>query len=324
MYDLVSLGELLIDFTPAGISENENLLFECNPGGAPANVSAALAKLGKKTAFIGKVGNDRFGMFLKDTLAGLNVNIDGLIFSQDVNTTLAFVHLDESGDRSFSFYRKPGADIMLEADEVNYDMIKNSKIFHFGSVSMTHQPSRDATIRSAGFAKENGLIVSFDPNLRVPLWTDLNAAKEMIKIGLSLADILKISEEELYFLTDTEDIEEGSKVLYNEYGEKLMFITLGAKGCFYRLGDNTGHLPAYDVNTIDTTGAGDAFMGGILYQVIEKQKSFDEYTVDDIRVMVDFANAAGSLATAKRGAIPALPSLDDIIEVLDTGKRISS
>jgi len=298
-------------------------LFECNPGGAPANVAVALAKLGKKTAFIGKVGNDQFGMFLKKTLMDVNVDTDGLIFAEDANTTLAFVHLDERGDRSFSFYRKPGADIMLEEKEVNYDMIKNSKIFHFGSVSMTNQPSRDATINSARYAKENGLIVSFDPNLRPPLWADLNEAKEMIRIGLGFADVLKISEEELYFLTGTEDAEEGSMILYKEYGTKLMFITLGAKGCFFRFGDNTGHLPAYDVNTIDTTGAGDAFMGGILYQVIEKRKKLDEYTVEDIEKMVDFANAAGSLATTKRGAIPALPSLDDVNKLLGTGKLIT-
>jgi sugar/nucleoside kinase (ribokinase family) len=316
MYDLVSLGEMLIDFTPAGISENGNPLFECNPGGAPANVAVALAKMGKKAAFIGKVGNDQFGLFLKETLMRLNVDTGGLIFSRDVNTTLAFVHLDERGDRSFSFYRKPGADIMLEEKEVNYDIIRNSRIFHFGSVSMTNQPSRDATIKSAEYARNNGLIVSFDPNLRPALWTDLNEAKEMIRLGIGFADVLKISEEELFFLTDARDIEEGSKMLYKEHGMKLIFVTLGPKGCFYMFGDHTGYLPAYDVNTVDTTGAGDAFMGGILYQVLEKRKSYDEYTVDDMEEMVNFANAAGSLATTKRGAIPALPSLDDVVKLM--------
>ncbi|ADD03328.1 PfkB domain protein [Thermoanaerobacter italicus Ab9] len=316
MYDVVSLGELLIDFTPAGISENGNTLFECNAGGAPANVAAALAKLGKKSAFIGKVGNDQFGLFLMEVLKSLNVDISGLTFSKDVNTTLAFVHLDEKGDRSFNFYRNPGADMMLEEKEVNYNLIKNSKIFHFGSISMTHEPARTATIKSVKYAKENGLLISFDPNLRPPLWKELNDAKKMIQVGLNFADILKISEEELLFLTNMEDLTEGSKMLFEQYNIQLIFITLGVKGCFYRFGSNIGHVSAYDVNAIDTTGAGDAFMGGILYQIIEKEKKLDDYTVDDVEKIIDFANAAGALATTKRGAIPALPSLEEIHELL--------
>lgn len=314
MFDVVALGEVLIDFTPSGLSAAGNELFERNPGGAPANVLAALSKLGKKTAFIGKVGNDQFGKFLESTLKTCNIDTRGLVFSNEVNTTLAFVHLDDKGDRTFSFYRNPGADLTLSRDEINYQLIKGAKVFHYGSVSMTHEPSKTATLSAVQFAKENGVLVSYDPNLRVPLWSSLDAAKKVISEGLKFADLLKISEEELLFLTGESDLEAGSKSIRDKFGIDIIFITLGRKGCFYRLKDSTGCSPTYDVKTIDTTGAGDAFLGGILYNIVENGIKPTQLTLSDIATFVDFANATGSMATTRRGAIPAMPSLNEIEE----------
>lgn len=312
MFDVVALGEVLIDFTPNGRSENGNLLFERNPGGAPANVLAAVAKLGLKTAFIGKVGNDQFGLFLVNVLKDIDINTEGLVFSNDVNTTLAFVHLNEQGDRSFSFYRNSGADMMLEEDEVNKNIIRNAKIFHFGSVSMTHEPARTATIQAASLAKESNVIVSYDPNLRPALWNSLPEAKETILNCMKYADILKISEEELLFLTGSKDMDTGTQYLYDKYNTKLILVTLGPNGCFFRKGESTGHSQTYDVKTIDTTGAGDAFLGGALYQILQRNKGLEDFTAADIYQCIDFANAVGSLAITKKGAIPAMPTLKEV------------
>ncbi len=316
MYDVVALGEILIDFTPSGTSENGNNLYEQNPGGAPANVLAVLAKLGRKTAFIGKVGRDQFGYFLKDVLVKLNVDTKGLVFADDVNTTLAFVHLDKTGDRSFTFYRNPGADMSLKEEEVDYNLIKNSKILHFGSLSMTHEPSRTATLKALDFATKNNLIISYDPNLRPPLWQSLEEAKEMMLHGMTYTDILKISEEELYFLTGINDLSAGSAYLRDKYEIKLIFVTLGPKGCFYRIGDYTGLQPALDVKAVDTTGAGDAFLGSVLYKIIEKGKGIEQLTVSEIDSMVSFANTVAGITTTKRGAIPAIPTLKEVEEFI--------
>lgn len=316
MYDVVALGEFLIDFTPAGISENGNVLFERNPGGAPANVLACLARFGKKTAFIGKVGNDQFGLFLKDVIKNLGVDERGLVFSDEVNTTLAFVHLNEQGDRSFSFYRNPGADMMLEKKDIRDDIINNTNIFHFGSVSMTCEPARSTTLHAVKKAKSGGSIISYDPNLRPPLWNNLQEARKIILEGFGYADIVKISEEELVFLTGQQSLEEGSQYLLQNFGTKLIFVTLGPQGCFYRMGEITGRKPTFDVKTVDTTGAGDAFMGGILYKVLEMNKALDTLTAEDIENMVRFANAVGSLATTSKGAIPAMPFLEQVKEIL--------
>lgn len=322
MFDVVALGELLIDFTPSGLSPTGNELFEKNPGGAPANVLAALSKLGKKTSFIGKVGKDQFGKFLENTLNTCNINTSGLVFSNEINTTLAFVHLDDKNDRTFSFYRNPGADMTLSKDEIKYQLIKDAKIFHYGSVSMTHEPSKSATMSAVKFAKENGVIVSYDPNLRVPLWGNLDEAREVILEGLKYADLLKISEEELLFLTGESDLKAGSKNIRDKFGIDLIFITLGKKGCFYRLKDSTGCSPAYAVKTVDTTGAGDAFLGGILYNIIENEIVLSQLTVSDIEVFVDFANALGSIVTTKRGAIPAMPTFSEIENVKQNIKKL--
>lgn len=317
MLDVVVLGELLIDFTFAGESPAGNALFERNPGGAPANVLTAITKLGGNGAFIGKVGNDQFGHFLKQVLNENKIKTEGLILSNDVNTTLAFVNLDKNGDRSFSFYRKPGADTMLEEKDIAYSLIDEAKIFHYGSLSMTDEPAKTATIRSVEYAKNKGKIISYDPNWRPPLWKSEKDAKEGMTRGLKYADILKISEIELEFLTGLNDLESGSKLLL-ENGSQLILVTLGPKGCYYRTTYNSGHLYTYDTNVIDTTGSGDAFLGGILYLISRFDCRLDELNNQQIVEIIDFANAMGSLCATKKGAIPAMPSLEDVTKCMKT------
>lgn len=316
MLDISALGELLMDFTPAGKSGKSNRLYECNPGGAPANVLAALAKLGKKTAFIGKVGDDSFGNLLKDTLDKAGISTEGLCFSKEMNTTITFVNLNEQGDRSFLFYRKPGADMMLTEEEINYDIIKNSTIFHFGSVSMTDEPSRTATLKAAEFAKKQNKIISYDPNLRLPLWCSREEAKKQIIVGLEYPDILKISEEEMEFITGTTDFEKGTSLLSERYNIKIIFVTLGSEGCFYRAGNITNRIPGFRVETVDTTGAGDAFLGAALYKIIEMDKRLDALTQEDLDKITIFANGAGALVTTKKGAISVMPSLDEVEKII--------
>lgn len=314
MYDIVAIGELLIDFVPGGETKEGTALFERNPGGAPGNLLAIAAKMGKKTALISKVGEDQFGRFLTGVLKTINVETKGLVHTKDANTTLAFVHLDKNGERSFSFYRKYGADILLDKSEVDVGLVKNCRIFHFGTVSMTHNPSREATLFAVKTAKENRALISFDPNLRPSLWDSLEEAKSMIEEGLQYAQILKVSNEELEFITDKKELEEGSKFIKDKYGIAVILVTLGPLGCFYRIGENSGILPTYDVKTVDTTGAGDAFLGAFLYQIIESGKNFAALKKDEIKKMIDFANSAGSLATIRKGAIPAMPTLKEVIE----------
>lgn len=312
VYDVVALGELLIDFTPSGKTERGNHLFELNPGGAPANVLVALSKLGKKGAFIGMVGRDQFGSFLNEVLVENGIDVRGLKFSATARTTLAFVHLDQDGDRSFSFYRNPGADMMLKPEDVDYDLITQAKIFHFGAVSMSKGPAREATLAAAKFAKEKGLLVSYDPNYRPPLWENSAEAKTVIKSGLQYTDILKVSQEELMLITSTNNLEEGTAALYDQ-GIQVILVTLGPEGCFYRYPGGTGKMATYPVQAIDTTGAGDAFLGGVLYW-------FSELTLQEIcalpqsefRKVINFANGMGALSTTKRGGIPSLPSLEEI------------
>lgn len=316
MNDIVALGELLIDFTAHGFSENGSFLFEQNPGGAPANVLVALSKLGKNTAFLGMVGRDKFGVFLKNVLVENNVNTEGLKFSESVNTTLAFVHLEKDGDRVFSFYRNPGADMMLTKEDLNFELIENSKIFHFGSLSLTSEPSRSATLAAVTFAKENGLIISYDPNLRPLLWSSLDIAKQQIISCLKYADILKISEEEFHFITGISDLDVGTELLYNR-GISIILITLGEEGCYYKYKGGSGIVKGYKVNTIDTTGAGDGFLGGVLY-------NFCNMTLDEINdinrecfeKIIKMGNAVGALVTTKKGAIPSMPMLDEINDLL--------
>lgn len=313
MFDVTALGELLIDFTPHGLSDQGNPIFERNPGGAPANVLAGLSKLGARTSFIGKVGNDHFGRFLKEYLAGLHIDVTGLKMSDMERTTLAFVHLTREGDRSFSFYRNPGADMMLEKNDIPANIISMSKIFHFGSISLTDEPVRSATVKALNIARDSGVIISYDPNLRPALWKSLSDAEREIRIGLEYADVLKISEEELEFITRESDLEKGTKILEN-MGIGLIFVTLGPKGTFYRHRGVTGKLYTYNVNVLDTTGAGDAFLAGILYKLRDKaQRELQSLRKDEIEEMADFANAMGALTASRLGAIPAVPSMEEII-----------
>lgn len=316
MFDIIALGELLIDFTAHGFSENGSHLFEQNPGGAPANVLVALSKLGKSTAFLGMVGSDQFGVFLKNVLNANNVNTEGLKFSESINTTLAFVHLESDGDRSFSFYRNPGADMMHTKEDLNFEHIKNSKIFHFGSISLTDEPSRSATLAAVTYAKENGLIISYDPNLRPLLWSSLDSAKEQIISCLKYTDILKISEEEFHFITGTDDLDVGTEMLLTQ-GISIILITLGEEGCYYRYRGGSGIVKGYKVKSIDTTGAGDGFLGGVLFNFCNmtleeindiKKESFEEF--------IKMGNAVGALVTTKKGAMPSMPTLDEINDLI--------
>lgn len=309
MFDLVSLGEILIDFTPSGTTEQGIPLFAQNPGGAPANVLAMNSKLGGSSAFLGKVGPDHFGAYLEHTLKCHGIDTSGLTVDEEIPTTLAFVHLDETGDRSFTFYRKPGADLRLTWTEVKKELIDACKIFHFGSVSLTDDPCRTAALEAAFYAKSHGKIVSFDPNYRPVLWKDPHSAHQWIAKGISLADILKVSEEEMLLMTNQSDPALGSQILLDQ-GPKAVFVTLGEHGSYYRSQSCHGLCPAARVNTIDTTGAGDAFMGAVLWQM--RDLTLEEISAMDLREIVSFANAAGTLTTTRSGAIPALPFLEEI------------
>jgi fructokinase len=312
MYDVCALGEVLIDFTPSGVNDQGVALFGRNPGGAPANVLAMIAKLGGTTAFIGKAGNDGFGRFLEKTLKDAGIDTAGLVFDPACLTTLAFVHLSETGDRSFSFYRREGADLMLRWEEVNRRLIGDAHIFHFGSVSLSGQPCRNAVHEAVRYAKSQGRIISYDPNYRPLLWSGEAEAKTEIAKLLDQADVLKVSEEEMTLLTGLADWEKGSALLV-EKGPAIVLLTLGAKGAYFHCAAGSGHLPAYEVETVDTTGAGDAFLGAVHYRL--KNKTLAELKTiarEELEDIVDFANAAGSLATAKKGAIPALPGLPEI------------
>lgn len=313
--DVIALGELLIDFTMNGVSGQGNKLFEANPGGAPCNVLSILNNLGKKTAFIGKVGKDQFGSLLKDTLDEVGIGTKNLLMDENYNTTLAFVHTAPDGDRSFSFYRKPGADMMLNAEEVEEEEIKKASIFHFGSLSMTDEGVREATKKAIKIAKENGVLISFDPNLRPPLWDSLENAKEQIRFGLSQCDIVKIADDELRFLTGCEDLREGIKILREEFPITLVDVTLGKDGSRAYYKDMIVERAGFpQENTVDTTGAGDTFCGCILNYVLEH--GLDHLTEENLGEMLTFANAAASLITIKKGAIRSMPKKEEILALI--------
>lgn len=311
--DVVALGEILIDFTPSGVNEQGIALFARNPGGAPANVLAMNAKLGGRSAFIGKVGDDAFGAYLESVLQSHGIDTTGMVTDEEIPTTLAFVQLDEQGDRSFTFYRKPGADLRLNESEVRKDLIGTCKIFHFGSLSLTDEPCRSATLESVRYAKAQGKVISFDPNYRPGLWQDQETAKHWMAKGLEYADILKVSEEEMVLLTGKTDPETGSLRLL-EMGPKAVLVTMGEHGCYYRNAACHGSQPAYSVRAVDTTGAGDAFMGAMLWQL--RGCSREEIGALDLKNPAAFANAAGSLTTTRSGAIPALPTYGEIAKCM--------
>ena len=316
-YDVVALGELLIDFTKNGTSEQGNNLFEACPGGAPCNVLAMLRKLGKSCAFVGKVGNDMFGKLLKEVITDAGINADALVMDDKIPTTLAFVQTFANGDRDFSFYRKPGADMMLTADELPEETIANARIFHFGTLSMTHEGVRAATIKAVGLAKEGGALISFDPNLRPPLWEDLEEAKRQIAWGLSQCDILKIADNELEFMTGETDFYKGAAILHQKYPNiKVLNVTAGADGSYSFYGEEAPvFVPSCKLGgVIETTGAGDTFCAGVLNFVLENGIAC--LTSEDREAMLRFANTAAYLVTTRKGAIRAMPERQEVEAIL--------
>lgn len=315
-FDVVALGELLIDFTEYGTSEQGNPLWEANPGGAPCNVLAMLSKLGKKTAFIGKVGNDVYGRQLIDTVKAAGVDTGALFVDPEVHTTLAVVHTFPNGDRDFSFYRSPGADMMLTVNDLPMPLLQDCRIFHFGTLSMTHDGVRLATEKAVRVAKEAGALISFDPNLRPPLWNSLDDAKARIEWGLAHADIVKIADNELAFLTGETDFDKGAASIRERFPDiRLLNVTAGPDGSYCYYGNTRVYVPAFLLGgTIETTGAGDTFCACVLHDVLNNGlNDRDEASLSN---MLRYANAAAYLVTTKKGAIRSMPAPEDIERVL--------
>ena len=314
-YDICALGELLIDFTQAGISSKGNPLMEANPGGAPCNVLALLSKLGHSTAFIGKVGQDGFGDQLESALLECGIATEGLLRDKDIHTTLAIVHTLPDGDRDFSFYRNPGADLMLNENEINAELIQNSRIFHFGSLSMTDEPCRSATRKAISLVETHGKLRSFDPNLRPPLWDSMDHAKEEILYGLAHCDVLKISDNEIQWLSDKDDYDEGIAWLRQQFDIPLVLLSMGKDGSRAYHDELRVEVPAFVLeNTIETTGAGDTFLGGILHYILNN--GWKTYNESELYDMLTFANAAAALITTKSGALRVMPSKEEIAALM--------
>ncbi len=310
-YDVTALGELLIDFTENGVSAQGNPLFEANPGGAPCNVLAMLAKLGHRTSFIGKVGKDFFGEQLKHAVTEVGIHADSLYMDEEVHTTLALVHTYPDGDRDFSFYRNPGADMMLSEAEIPAEQIRDSRIFHFGTLSMTHEGVRAATRKAVGIAKECGAVISFDPNLRPPLWKSLEDAKEQVKYGLAHCDVLKISDNEIQWFTGEGDFDAGIEKLRGQYQIPLILLSMGKEGSrAYYKELRVEVKPFLQENTIETTGAGDTFGACCLHHVLKY--GIDGFDEAKLAEMLTFANAAASIITTRKGALRVMPSLAEI------------
>ena len=316
-YDVVALGELLIDFTENGISSQGNPVFEANPGGAPCNVLAMLRKLGKTCAFIGKVGDDMFGHQLKAVAEEAGIDMCALRQDREVHTTLAFVKTFANGDRDFSFYRNPGADMMLTENELPLEMIRDTQIFHFGTLSMTHENVRKATKTAVLTAKEAGAIISFDPNLRPPLWKELADAREQMEWGLSQCDVLKISDNEIEFLTGTDDFDKGVAFIRKQWpGIRLINVTAGPNGSYAYVPETKVFVPGFLLGgTIETTGAGDTFCASVLNFILEH--GLDTLNQDDLNQMLRFANAAAYLVTTKKGAIRSMPERAQVEAILN-------
>lgn len=316
MIDVVALGELLIDFTCQGVDESGYPTMAAHPGGAPANFLAALARFGAKTAMIGKVGEDAFGKLLLGTLKKSGIDTRGMVASKDVFTTLAFVTLDENGDRTFSFARKPGADTCISYEELDLRLIDEAKVFHFGTLSLTHEPARTATKKAVAYAKEKGKLVTFDPNLRKPLWDDLEEARAQMLWGLKQADVVKISDEEVEFLFDS-DPKAGADHIIKEYGVKLVFVTCGPDGCFFQNQNCSGQAPGLqEIHTVDTTGAGDIFGGSALWKLLQMGKSPEELNEYQLRDVTEFACVSAGLSTTRHGGISSVPSPEQVWDAL--------
>ena len=313
MIDVVALGELLIDFATQTTDTDGYPTMAAHPGGAPANFLAALTKFGAKTALIGKVGSDTFGKLLLSTLQKAGIETKGMVVTDDVFTTLAFVTFDSHGDREFAFSRKPGADTCLSFEEIDLSLIDEAKVFHFGTLSLTDEPSRSATYKAVAYAKDKGTLITYDPNLRKPLWADLSEAKRQLIWGLGQADVVKISGEEVEFLFGL-GVEEGAKYILENFGVKLVFVTCGADGCFFKNAVAEGRVPSLSgIHVIDTTGAGDIFGGSAVWKLLQTGKTPTELSADELTNIVRFACTVAGLSTTKPGGISSVPSLRDVL-----------
>lgn len=312
---ITALGEILIDYTPLPDSESGMPVFEQNPGGAPANVLACAARLGRSTALIGKVGDDMQGKFLLNCLRENRIDAAGVRVDNRYFTTLAFIHLSETGERSFAFARKPGADTQLSPDELNRDLLRNSGILHFGSLSLTDEPARGATMEAVRVAKEAGAVIAYDPNYRPLLWDCEKTAVRYMRMPLRNVDLLKVSDDELFLLTDTDDCCRGAKRLLEE-GIRCVTVTKGNGGALVATCEGTAQVPAFSAQAVDTTGAGDSFWGGFLTCVSESGRPVDQLTLEDFQKFARFGNAVASLCVERRGAMPAMPSRAEVAERL--------
>ena len=316
MIDVVALGELLIDFATVGTDADGYPTMAAHPGGAPANFLAALTKFGAKTALIGKVGSDTFGKLLLSTLEKAGIETRGMVVTDEVFTTLAFVTFDEHGDRDFAFSRKPGADTCLDFEEIDLSLIDEAKVFHFGALSLTHEPARTATRKCVAYAKSKGKLITYDPNLRKPLWNDLNEAKEQLLWGLHQADVVKISDEEVAFLFGL-GVEAGATYILENFGVKLVFVTCGASGCFFKNAIAEGHVPSLSgIKVIDTTGAGDIFGGSAVWKLLQTGKAPQTLTEAELQDIVSFACTAAGLSTTRPGGISSVPDCEEVIKSL--------
>ena len=313
--DVVALGELLIDFTTVSADAEGYPTMAAHPGGAVANFLAAIAKFGGKTALIGKVGDDAFGKLLLGTLEQAGIGTSGMVVDDSVFTTLAFVTLDDTGDRSFSFARKPGADTQLKEEELDLPLLDQAKVLHFGTLSLTDEPAKTATQKAIAYAKEKGKLLTFDPNLRKPLWHSLADAKAQMLWGLEQADVVKISDEEVEFLFDM-GVEEGARYILDNFGMKLVFVTCGANGCYFCNSVACGHVPGLKgIKVVDTTGAGDIFGGSAVWKLLQTGKSPETLTEEELRDVVTFACKAAGLSTTKPGGISSVPAMQDIAAI---------
>lgn len=307
----ISLGELLIDFTPHGVSQNGNMLFERNPGGAPANLAVQLVRLGVPCAFLGKVGNDMFGHFLKDILQKNGVSTGGLKFSKTTATSLAFVQLSEQGDRDFSFYRNPGADTRLCEEDIDYNLIDRCDLLDFGSLLFTNEPSRSTVHHVLQYAKKRKKLIAYDPNWRPMLWKSEETALREIRNGLAYCDILKVSDEELKLITGRSNVAEGITSLLSD-GIRLILVTMGKRGSIIANGAHPVRSYAYDVKVADTTGSGDSSFAACLSRILRYGKNVSELTEEELTQIADYANACGSVSASKIGGIPAMSSPEEI------------
>ncbi len=311
--DVIALGELLIDFTCVSTDSDGYPTMAAHPGGAPANFLAALAKFGAKAGLIGKVGNDAFGKLLLGTLENAGISTQGMIVDDDFFTTLAFVTLDETGNREFSFARKPGADTQITESDIPYGLIDEAKVFHFGTLSLTDEPARTATQKAVAYAKAKGKLITYDPNLRKPLWKSLETAKEQIIWGLGQADVVKISDEEVEFLWGL-DVEEGARYILDNFGVKLVFVTCGADGCYFENAVASGKEPSLkNIQVKDTTGAGDIFGGSAVWKLLQIGKAPEILTEDEMRDVVRFACTAAGLSTTRSGGISSVPEYAEVM-----------